>query len=80
MDPAVPLRFHVMAEPFHGDRAHAGHDSHAEYDVFRIGDFEANLGERRVRRAHDVRDDEQRAPAHRSLQQSLQLRISLGRI
>ena len=72
---AVPFRVRVFAEPLHRDFSHARHDPHAEHDVDGIGDFEADFGERRIRRPHDVGNDEHRPPAHRAFQQAVKFRV-----
>ena len=75
---AVPLRTRIVTKPFECDLAHAGHDPQTQHDVFGIGDLETDLGQRRIRRAHNVGNDEHRAPAHRALKQSFKFRIGLG--
>ena len=62
----------------HGDVAHARHDAHAEHDVDRVGNFEADFGQRRIRRTHDVGNDEHRPPLHRALQHAVEFCVSLG--
>ena len=81
-----PLRIHIeqanarrdsippfvcAAEPLDRDLAHPRHDAHAEHDVDRVGDFEADLGQRRIRRPHDVGNDEHGAPAHRAFEHAV---------
>ena len=80
MDATVPFRLRIVAEALNCDLAHPGHDSHVENDVNGIGDFEADFGQGRIRRAHYVRHDEQGAAAHRAFKHSLKFRVGLGRI
>ena len=61
-----------------GHVAHPRHDAHAQHDVDRVGDFEPDLGQRRIRRSHDVGHDEHRPPAHRAFQHAVQLAVRLG--
>ncbi len=80
MHAAIPFRLRIAAEPLDRDLPHARHDSHAEHDVYGIGDFESDFRERRIRRPHDVGHDKHGAPAHRALEQAVQFRICLGRL
>src|ERR1043166_9998576 len=77
MDAPVPFRIGIVAEPFYGDLAHAGHDSQAEHDIFGVGDLETDRGQRRVGRAHDVGNDEHGASTHRTLEQPPKFRRRL---
>ena len=70
----------LVAELIERDLAHARHDPHVQHDVDRVGDLEADLGQRRTGRAHEVRHDVHRAPAHRAFEQAVQLRIHLRRL
>ena len=71
MHPAVPFRLWIAAEPFDRDLPHARHDAHAEHDVDGIGDFEPDLGQRRIGRPHDVGHDKHGAPAHRAFEHAM---------
>ena len=53
----------AVAELLVGDLAHARHDAHAQHDVDGIGQFDADLGERRTGRPHEIRNDIHRAAA-----------------
>ncbi len=46
MHPAIPFAILLRIEPPNRDVAHACHDAHAQDDVDRVGDFEADFGER----------------------------------
>ena len=59
-------------------RAHPRHDSHVQHDVDAVGELDADLRERRAERAHHVRHHVHRAPAHRAVEPSAQLGVSLG--
>jgi hypothetical protein len=63
-----------------GRIAHARHDAHVRDDVRAVCDLDAATGERRVDRAHAVRDDVHRAPAHRALEQRIDLAVSFLRL
>ena len=76
MHAAIPFCVRVVAEPLNRDFSHARHDPHAEDDINGIGNFEADLGKRRIRRSHDVGDDEHRATAHRAFQQAMKFCVS----
>ena len=78
MHTAVPFRSRIVAEAFERDLAHARHNPQTEHDIFGIGDLEADLGQRRICRAHDVGNDEHRAPAHSAREQLPKFRICLG--
>ncbi len=80
MDAAIEFRVGFFAQLFRGDRAHPGHDPHAQDDVDRVGDFVTDLGQGRLGRSHDVRHDEHRPPAHRAFQHAVQFAVGLGRI
>ena len=56
----------VVAEDVERALAHAGHDPHRDRDVGRVGELDADLGDRRAERAHRERHDVQRAAAHRA--------------
>ena len=55
-DPVV-----AVAEDVQNLLTDAGHDVHVEDDVDRVGDFDADFGERRADRTHGIRDDVHRA-------------------
>ena len=62
------------AERF-GDRAsHARHDAHVGDDIGAVGDFDADLGERRAQRPHRERNHVHGAPAHATGEQPQQRR------
>ena len=75
MHAAVPLRVWIVPEPFHSNLTHACHDPHIQNDIFRIGNLEADLGQRRIRRPHDIGNDKHRASAHRAFQQTAKFRV-----
>ena len=54
--------------------AHAGHDPHVGDDIGRIGDFDADLGNRAANGTHAERDDVQGAALHAAAHQFFQLR------
>ncbi|MCY1223559.1 hypothetical protein D9M72_356890 [compost metagenome] len=58
--------------------AHARHDAHIDRHVRRIGQFHANMGDRRAQRAHRERHHVQRAAAHAALEQAVQRLAHLG--
>ena len=60
--------------------AHPRHDSHVEHDVDAVGQLDADLRQRRSERTHHVRHHVHRAPAHRAVEPSAQLRVSVGGI
>ena len=80
MDAAIELGVGLFPEPLGRLPAHPRHDAHAQDDIDRIGNFKADLGQRRVRRAHDVGHDEHGAPAHRALQHAVQLAVDRRRL
>ena len=59
--------------------AHAGHDPHVGDDVRRIGDLDAATRQRRIDRAHAVRDHVHRAAAHAAGEQLVHLLMAVGR-
>ena len=63
--PSSPIRSRAAC-------AHPGHDPHVDDDVRRVGDLDAELGDRRAERAHRERDDVHRAAAHRAGEQALE--------
>ncbi len=77
MQAAIPFAILLPFEPPNRDLAHARHDAHAQDDVDRVGDFEADFGERRIRRTHDVGNDEHRPSPHRAFEHLVQLRVGL---
>ena len=58
---------------------HARHDPHADGDVGRVGEFDADVGERRAERPHAERDHVHRPPAHAAVEQAAQRRLHLPR-
>ena len=46
-------------------RAHPGHDPHLDHDIRRVGELDAELGDRRAERAHRERHHVHGAAAHR---------------
>ena len=68
-----------IAQHFERRAAHPRHDSHAERDIDAVGDFDADLGERRAERTHHVRNDVHRAAAHRAVEQRAELAVGLVR-
>ena len=61
-------------------RAHARHDAHVRDDVRAVGDLDAAARNRRIDRAHAIRNHVHRAAAHRAGEQRIDLRVRLGRI
>ncbi len=59
--------------------AHARHELHVGGDVGAVGDLDAAARVGRVDRAHAIRDDVHRAPAHAALEQRVHLAARLGR-
>ena len=57
----------AVAKLFVGYPAHSRHDPHAQHHVEGIGQLDADLGERRAGRSHEVGDDVHRATAHGSV-------------
>ena len=60
-----------------GRRAHAGHDPHVDDDVGRVGDLDAECGDRRAERAHRERDDVHGPAAHGAAEEVGQGRLHL---
>ncbi len=75
-----PIEIVGVAELVERGLAHPRHDSHVQHDVEAIGQLDANLRQRRPERAHHVGQDVHRAPAHRAVEPSAQLRVSLDRV
>ena len=69
----------ALAKMFPGDTAHAGHHAHRERDIDGIGEFHADLGERRAGRSHQVRHDIHGAPAHRAVAHGAEAGIHFAR-
>ena len=59
--------------------AHAGHGTHVDHDIGRIGNFHADVSDRRTERTHRERDDVHRAALHAALEQAVQGFAHLGR-
>ena len=70
----------VGAERVQGDLAHAGHDPHVRDDAGRVGDLDADVGDRRAERAHRERHDVHRPPLHAAVEQAVELLAHLGGI
>ena len=70
----------VGAEHVEHGLAHARHGAHVDDDVRAIGDFDADVRDRRAERAHRERDDVHRAAAHAALENALQRLAHLGRV
>ena len=70
------------SSPRHVERAlaHAGHDPHRDRDVGRVGQLDADLGDRRAERAHRERHDVHRAALHRRPEQAVEHLAHLGRV
>jgi hypothetical protein len=77
MSSAIPFTLGIVAQPLHRDGTHPRHDPHAQDDVDRVSNFEADFGQGRIGRPHDVRDDEHRAAFHRAPQHPVQFRVGL---
>ncbi len=58
--------------------AHAGHHAHVDHDVGGIGDFNADVGDRRAERAHAEGDDVHGAALHAALEQAIEGLAHLG--
>ena len=75
---AARSRFGTLAlDALERRRAHARHDAHVGDDIRRIGDLDAAARDRRIDRAHAVRDHVHRAPAHRAFEQRIDFRVRL---
>ncbi len=70
----------VLAEHVERAGAHARHDPHRNGDVGRVGELDADVGDRGAERAHRERHDVQRAPAHAALEQAAERLAHLGRV
>ena len=71
--------FAIGAEHVEDLLAHAGHRAHVGDDVGGVGDFEADVGDRRTERAHRERDDVHRAALHAALEQPFRVsRMTAG--
>jgi hypothetical protein len=68
----------VGAELVPRDLPHAGHDAHAQDDVDRVGELDADLGQRRAGRAHQVGHDVHRAALHRAAAEAVKLFVHRG--
>ncbi len=71
--------FAIGAEHVKHLGAHAGHRAHVDDDVGGVGNFHADVGDRRTERAHRERDDVHRAALHAALEQAIQGFAHLGR-
>ena len=70
----------LVFEALEDMRAHVGHDAHVDHHVGAVGDLDADLGERRIQRAHAERDDIHRAALHAALEFFVQLDAHFGGI
>ncbi len=68
----------VVAEHVERGLAGAGHRAHADRDVRRVGDLDADVRQRRAERAHAERDDVHRAPVHAAAEQAVEDPAHLG--
>jgi hypothetical protein len=59
--------------------AHARHDAHVDRHVRRIGQFDADVGDRRTERAHRKRHHVHRAAAHAAVEQAVERGAHFGR-
>ncbi len=77
----VQPRDEVVVAPhvLDGHLPHPRHEVHARDDVGAVGDHDADAAHRRARRAHEIRDDVHRAPAHRPVEVRTGLRLGFGR-
>ncbi len=80
MHAAVPFRIWIIAKSFDRDLTHARHDPHIKHNIFRIGNLEADFRQRRIRRAHDVGNDKQRASSHRAFQKAAKFGVRFSRL
>jgi hypothetical protein len=62
----------VGAEHVVDGLAHARHDAHVDRHVGRVGQFDADMGDRRAQRAHRERHHVQRAAAHAAVEQRIE--------
>jgi hypothetical protein len=60
--------------------AHAGHDAHVDHDIGAVGEFDADVGDRRADGTHGERDDVHGASAHAALEQAAQGFLHLVRV
>ena len=70
----------LFAEPVDHRATHARHDAHAHGDVRRIGDFDADLRDRRADGPHGERHDIHRASAHAAVEQTLEFAAHFARV
>ncbi len=59
--------------------AHLGHDAHVDYNVGRVGNFNTNLGQRRVQGAHAEGDNVHGAALHAALEETREGFFHFGR-
>jgi hypothetical protein len=62
----------VLAQHLQHRLAHAGHDALVDDHIGRVGDLDADVGDRRAQRPHAERDDVHGAPAHAAVEALLQ--------
>ena len=70
----------ALADQLEGFTAHSGHDAHVGYHVGRVGQLDAELGDRSAERAHREGNDVHRAAAHGAVELLLEDRLHLGRV
>ena len=71
--------FLVLGQLVPGGRAHARHDAHVDGHVDRIGDLDADAGQRRTDGPHDERQHVHGSALHRSGEVGAQLGVGLPR-
>ena len=69
----------VGAEHLERGAAHPGHRAHADRDVGRVGQLDADVRERRAEGPHAEGHDVHRATAHAAAEQAVELGAHLGR-
>src|ERR1700757_2606500 len=57
------------------DLPHARHDPHAEDDIDGVGQFEADLRQRRTGRAHEIWDNVHGAPMHAAARETVKFLV-----
>ena len=75
---AAWLKSPSVAELVPRDLAHARHDAHAQHDVDRVGHLDADLGQRRAGRPHEVGHDVHRAALHRAAAEAVKFLVHRG--
>src|SRR5258707_1942242 len=59
---------------------HTGHNAHTYSHIGRVGQFDANMRDRRTKRSHAERDHKHRATAHAAIEQAAQRLFHLPRV